>query len=79
MHRTTILANVFADIMGVSKVTLQKWEANGSFVLSVDSAGRKYFYVKDLLSVPEISEMVYSGWEAEMSVRPLRPYTDFPG
>ncbi len=73
--QTTILANVFADIMGVSKATLQKWEANGSFVPSVDSAGRKYFYVKDLLSVPEISGMVYSGWEAEMSVRPLRPYT----
>ncbi|MCM1170300.1 MAG: DNA (cytosine-5-)-methyltransferase [Bacteroides sp.] len=71
----TISASNFADIMGVSKATLQKWEANGIHVPSVDKAGNKYFRIDDLLFVPEISEMVYSPWKEEMVARPLRPYT----
>lgn len=70
-----ISASNFADIMGVSKATLQKWETNGSFVPSIDPAGRKFFYVEKLLGVPEISDMVQSSWEEEMLVTPLRPYT----
>lgn len=72
----TISASNFADIMGVSKLTLQKWEANGSFVPCVEKdTGRKYFNVEQLLDVPEIRDMVYSDWEKEMQVVPLRPYT----
>ncbi len=71
----TISASNFADIMGVSKATLQKWETNGTFVPSVDKAGNKYFFIDDLLLVPEINAMVYSPWKEEMEVRPLRPYT----
>ena len=70
-----ISASNFADIMGVSKATLQKWEANGTFVPSVDKDGNKYFTVSSLLGVPEIDSMVHSAWEAEMQIRPLRPYT----
>ncbi|MCS2404483.1 DNA (cytosine-5-)-methyltransferase [Bacteroides salyersiae] len=73
--RETILANNFADIMGVSKATLQKWEENGTFVPKVDKAGHKYFFIKDLLHVQEINEMVNSSWEEEIRIRPLRPYT----
>lgn len=73
--RETILANNFADIMGVSKATLQKWEENGTFVPKVDTAGHKYFFIKDLLHVQEINEMVNSSWEEENRIRPLRPYT----
>ncbi len=61
--------------MGVSKATLQKWEANGSYVPSIEKDGRKYFTIEELLNVPEIKEMVYSDWEAEMKTRPQRPYT----
>ena len=70
-----ISASNFADIMGVSKATLQKWETNGAFVPSIDPAGRKFFYVEKLLGVPEISDMVQSSWEEEMQVNPLRSYT----
>lgn len=73
--QNTISASNFADIMGVSKATLQKWEANGTFVPSVDKDGNKFFYIDKLLNVPEISNMVYSAWEEEMQTRPLRPYT----
>lgn len=75
MQDNTISASNFADIMGVSKATLQKWEANGSYVPSIEKDGRKYFTIEELLNVPEIKEMVYSDWEAEMKTRPQRPYT----
>lgn len=65
----------FADIMGVSKATLHKWEANGRFVPSVDKYGNKYFVVDNLLNVPEISNMLNSAWEKELLAKPLRPYT----
>lgn len=70
-----ISASNFADIMGVSKATLEKWEANGSFVPFVNNTGQKFFYIKDLLNVPEINSMVHSAWKEEMQVRPLRVYT----
>ena len=57
--QNTISASNFADIMGVSKATLQKWEANGTFVPSVDKDGNKFFYIDKLLN----------------ETRPLRPYT----
>ena len=70
-----ISASNFADIMGVSKATLQKWENNGTFVPSIDDKGNKYFFVDKLLNIPEIKEMVHSAWEEEMLTKPLRPYT----
>ena len=70
-----ISASNFADIMGVSKATLRKWEVNGTFVPFVGKDGNKYFEVEKLLGVPEISGMVHSAWEEEMETRPLRPYS----
>ena len=70
-----ISASNFADIMGVSKATLQKWENNGTFVPSIDKEGNKFFFIDRLLNVPEISDMVHSAWEEEMQTQPLRPYT----
>ena len=71
----TISASNFADIMGVSKATLQKWEANGTFVPKLDNFGNRYFYIRDLIDIPEIKNMVYSPWEEEMNIKPLRPYS----
>ena len=75
MRTDTISASNFADIMGVSKATLLKWERNGKFVPHDDGNGHKYFLTKDLLSVPQIKEMVNSAWNEEMRTRPLRDYT----
>lgn len=65
----------FADIMGVSKATLHKWEVNGTFIPSANKAGEKFFYVKNLMGVPEIREMALSAWDSEMRIKPIRPYT----
>ena len=70
-----ISAYNFADIMGVSKATLDSWEKNGTFIPSVDAHGNKYFTVQQLIHVPEISKMVNSPWEQEIAVKPLHRYT----
>ena len=70
-----IPAGHFADIMGVSKATLMKWEQNGSFVPETDEAGRRFFHMEKLKNIPEIKAMIESDWEDEMRSVPLRPYT----
>lgn len=70
-----ISATNFADIMGVSKATLLKWENNGKFIPRSDCDGQKFFLIEDLMEVPEIKEMVESDWEREMQTKPIRPYT----
>lgn len=70
-----ISANNFADIMGVSKATLKKWELNGTFVPELGSGGEKFFRIEKLLGVPQIREMADSDWAREMQTFPLRRYT----
>mgnify|MGYP001777391414 FL=1 len=70
----TISADNFANVMGVSKATLEKWEANGTFVPHKDKHGKKYFFIKELMHVPEIAAMVNSSWDTEMHVQPARAF-----
>lgn len=70
-----ISASNFADILGVSKATLLKWEDNGTFVPDKDSAGNKFFYIDKVKDVPEIKAMLQPDWEKEMLTVPSRPYT----
>ena len=65
----------FADIMGVSKRTLESWKENGKYISHQDENGKSFFYIKDLMKVPEVQEMVTSKWSEEMQTTPLRPYT----
>lgn len=69
-----ISASNFANVMGVSKATLDKWEANGTFVPETNANGQKVFQVKKLMHVPEIAAMVCSHWEEEMQTVPLRDF-----
>lgn len=72
---TRISADNFANVMGVSKATMQKWEENGTFVPHTDENGKKYFDIKDLMKVSAIKKMAESSWDEEMLTKPLRPYT----
>lgn len=56
--------------MGVSRATVEAWVRNGKHSLHIDHSGRKFFYVEELMDVPEIRDMVDSFWEDEMNVRP---------
>lgn len=70
-----ISASNFADIMSVSKATMEKWERNGTFVPFTATDGRKAFRIDDIRHVPEVRQMIESDWEEEMTVKPLRTYT----
>lgn len=65
----------FADIMGVSRRTLDVWKTNGKYKHHTDKSGKAFFYLKDLETIPEIREMLYSKWDEEMQTVPSRPYT----
>lgn len=68
------IANL-ADILGISKGILLRWEQDGRLASKTDKSGRKYFDSDDLMDIPEVSEMINSKWDAELKVRPKRDYT----
>lgn len=65
----------FANIMGVSKRTLDGWLKSGKYVYSRDDKGRRILNVRDLAGLPEVEEMANSKWREENAVRPTRAYT----
>lgn len=75
MAPTIITETNFADIMGVSKRTLQTWKDKGKFQVHKNGLGQSFFYVKDLVCIPEIKEMVETNWYDELATKPLREYT----
>ena len=75
MSPTIITDTNFADIMGVSKRTLETWKENGKYTVHSAEDGKQFFYVNDLLDVPEVREMIESNWDEELQTKPLRPYT----
>lgn len=75
MSPTTISDTNFADIMGVSKRTLETWKESGKYTVHSTEDGKQFFYVKDLIDVPEVREMIESNWDEELQTKPLRPYT----
>ncbi len=75
MELSRISDKNFADIMGVSKRTLEMWKESGKYAFHQDENGNQFFYLKDLMKVPQVKEMVESPWEDEMTVKPYREYT----
>ena len=65
----------FADIMGVSKRTLQLWEKNGKYISQTDAQGKKYYSLDTLKEVPEIKQMIETAWDEEFKTSPHRSYT----
>ncbi|MDE5857150.1 MAG: DNA (cytosine-5-)-methyltransferase [Muribaculaceae bacterium] len=72
---THISLNNFADIMGVSRATVDKWIANGKCVVHIDKNNKKYLLASELSSFPEISDMLNNTWEEENDVVPARTFT----
>lgn len=74
-HNTHISLNNFADIMGVSRATVDKWIANGKCVVHFDENNKRYLLASELSSFPEISDIMNSSWETENKVIPERIFT----
>lgn len=69
-----ISANIFADIMGVSRATVETWIKKGTLAASTKD-GVKGFYTKDLVGIPIIDSMMNTKWDQEMQTKPAREYT----
>lgn len=67
--------NVFADILGVSRATVESWIRTGKYTAHNSSNGHRCFYVKDICNVPEIESMLKTKWYRELDSTPLREYT----
>ena len=69
-----ISANIFADIMGVSRSTIETWIKKGTFKASMKD-GVIGFYTKDLVGIPIIDSMMHTKWSQEMQTKAEREYT----
>lgn len=75
MCRAIISDIELADILGVSRRTVDAWIESKRYVSHELETGRKGFFVSDLKQIPQIEEMINSKWDDECQVTPLRPYT----
>lgn len=65
----------FADLMGVSRATVEKWRNSGKYEVVRDDRGKSSFTVDSVKDFDEIRSMLYSSWETESNVTPRRDYT----
>lgn len=75
MTSGTISYTDFANLLGVSKATLSKWERNGKYVPVVLNDGEKRYEISSLSEIPAVNEMLHSRWNEELDVKPSLPYT----
>lgn len=71
----TISVNNFADLLGVSRATVDGWIKSGKHPIHTDETGSRYFKLSELVGVPEIDAMIASQQHPEPIARPLKPYT----
>ena len=75
MTSSSISLNNFADLLGVSRATVENWIKSGKYLSHTDDNGHIWFNISDVIEVPEIKAMTSSDWENEMNVIPTRDYT----
>ena len=71
----TISLNNFANIMGVSRRTVENWVAKGRYIPIERINGQCFFSLEQLRTIPIVKEMIESSWEIEMNTIPQRVFT----
>lgn len=69
-----IPTNIFADLMGVSRTTINKWVRTEKFTFE-QRDGQIGFSINQLQCIPIIEAMLHTRWDIEMQTKPLRTYT----
>lgn len=75
MQRKSISVNNFSDLLGVSRATVDTWIRSGKYPAHEDSNGKRFFYIDEILSIPEIAAMTSTKWDEELNVKPVFDYT----
>lgn len=64
-----------ADILGVSKETLRRWDNNGTLVSQRDEENNYRFYHRDQIAHFEQAQLLFnSNWDEELQTTASRPY-----
>ena len=71
---TMVSANILADLLGVSKFTVNRWEENKKYIPSINSKGKKLFKLSDFTSFPVVEEMINTKWFEEEKTKPIKEY-----
>lgn len=65
-----------ADILSVSKDTVRKWDVSGKLKpRSKSKDGAPLYWWSDLFQFDVVHKMVFSNWESERKIKPLRAYS----
>lgn len=75
MQRQRISVNNFADLLGVSRATVEAWIRSGKYDVHTDAEGKRFFFLDEVSSAPEIASMLSTDWDNELSVTPTFRYT----
>lgn len=75
MHKRSITVNTFADLLGVSRATVEIWIRNGKYKVHTLDDGNRVFFLDEVKSAPEVAEMLSSRWNEEKFVTPTYRYT----
>ena len=71
MSKYTISESLLADIMSVSKRTVESWKKNGK----VTPLENGFYLLSDLESFPQVKAMLESRWKEELKIKPVRKFT----
>lgn len=75
MVRKKLSVNNFADLLGVSRATVETWIRTGKYPVHKHRDGSRFFYLDEVASVPEVAAMLATNWDKEASVLPDKDYT----
>ncbi|MDE7413695.1 MAG: DNA (cytosine-5-)-methyltransferase [Muribaculaceae bacterium] len=75
MQGRTISINNFADLLGVSRATVNSWINSGKYRAHTQSDGKRYFYLEDVKSAPEVTAMLLTKWNEEKDVTPVYKFS----
>ena len=75
MSKTIISDTNLADILGVSVRTVESWIEKEKYPSHKNKKGRSCFYMQDLMTIPEVRQMLETRWDEEACVTPLRDFT----
>lgn len=75
MQSDYISVNNFADLVGVSRSTVELWIRSGKYPLHINPDGRRVFLLEEIKSVPEVAAMLSTSWDEETKTIPSYNYT----
>ena len=75
MRPNYISVNNFADLVGVSRSTVELWIRSGKYPLHSNPDGKRVFHLEEIKSVPEIAAILSTQWKEEIKTTPTHNYT----